>query len=552
MRIFRPSDSLVRSVQNDEGRFYFSAAFEVILKKYGWVLSQVEPPAAATAQAFGFVTRSTAWQETFSSLPLVFEGPLAASVLSHLGIATRMLVAKQLELFDGQGEHLGTLRFNRASLRRIPANRTEISEPYPFEAEDRRWTPQTFSYQAFERLNDGDPIVWGVDTSGSRHVLGVRSGPHLVFGVPLLDIMVQHHLMPPYPHRYYAMTTWSNLEPLERWLLSASEAWFRRHDRVTIAVDRWPHSKRACLTVRHDFDRDLRDDTPKVQKQRADISRLLQCYVERGIKSTWFWRIASYHPKLIDDVTSAGHEVALHTEAFDFGQWYEQEIKFFREQADVPIAGYTVHGGGGAAGYLGQRQIRWAQASGMSYGELVGGQISLPTLAIVVDNDIPTTSSVVLPAWHRGLDLSMRPEGHRLSTLLPEAAKRLANGEHCVIMNHPDIHIEEMIALSNSLDLADVWPATMAEVASWVLARNGVYRKDGTRSMSLTWGQPLPYSATLSIGHGDNAHSVVLPQGTCVVHVNLAEAQPRIVLSSNGSTSAAAIAIEPNTKQSMP
>lgn len=551
MRIFRPPDSLVRSVQNDEGRFYFSAAFDAILRKYGLILSGVHPATRAERGEFGFVARGTGWDNAFQSLPLVFEGPLAASVSAALRTSAHVYACEQLDIYDDGGKHLGMLRFNRVSLRRIPASRTQQSDPYPFHAEDSRWTPQRFEFHAFDPASTEQPVLWGVDSTGTCHLIGLRGTSHLVIGAPVFDLMVQHHVMPPYPDGYYARISASDLEPLERWLLTQAHALFRQSGCITAALGRWPHSMRACLTVRQDFDRPLHGDNPKIRQRRAEISRLLSCYADRGIKSTWFWRVASYNQDLVTQTITAGHEVGLHSEAFNYNQWSD-ELRFLRDTAQVSIDGYTAHGGVGAAGYLGQHQILWSLETRMVYGEMLGGNSTLPTRAIVIENEVPTVSLLILPGQHRGIDLTTQPDGHCLETLRPETHAALGAGQHCVIMHHPDIHVEQMMQLMDTLDLDGVWRATMREVANWALARNGVYRKDGTRSMSLTWGQPLPYSATLSIGHGDNAHSVVLPQGTRVAHVNLAEAQPRVVLSSNGSTSAAAIAIEPNTKQSMP
>ncbi|MGH8542591.1 MAG: hypothetical protein ACREX3_02875 [Gammaproteobacteria bacterium] len=551
MRLCRPPDTLVRAAQEQEQRFFYSAAFDVVLKKYGLILSDVAPASAVSASEFGFVTRITPWQDTFGSLPLVFEGPLATTVLSKLGIAANSFADERLDTHNHQGQYLGTLCFNRALLRRIPADRLENSDPFPFIAHDARWTPEKFTFQAFEPSESEECVLFGTDTSGVRYCIGIRRGPHLLFGAPLFDTMVQHHVMPPYPVSFYAFVKSSDLEPLERWLLREADVLFRKHHRVSAAIDRWPASKHACLTIRHDFDRTLDGNSPKHRRQRTDIKRLLDCYATRGIKSTWFWRVTTYDEELIAQVIAAGHEIALHTEALNLDQWIDQEVGFFQERVGRPIKGYTVHGGNGAPGYLGQHQIGWALASGMRYGEILCQYVTLPTLAVIIESGIPAASSLVLPAQHRSFDLTTRPEDHRLESMLPESAAALAAGQHCVVMNHPDIHVDQMIAFVAKSNLQGVWRASMAEVASWSLARGTVYRHDGEKSLSLTWAEPLPYTAALSIGYRDAIYRAVIPERSVALEVSVADERPALFLR-EGDSRRLPIAVSPREKLSVP
>lgn len=545
MRLCRPPDTLVRAVQEQEQRFFYSAAFDVVLKKYGLILSDVAPDSAVSGSAFGFVMRMTPWQDKFGSLPLVFEGPLATTVLSKLGIAAKSFTVERLETHDQQGQHLGTLCFNRALLRRIPADRLEISDPFPFVDHDARWTPEKFTFQAFEPSDSEECLLFGTDSSGIRYCTGIRRGPHLLFGAPLFDMMVQHHVMPPYPVNFYAFAASSDLEPLERWLLRQADVLFRQHQRASAAIDRWPATNHACLTIRHDFDRMLNGNLPKHRRQRTDIKRLLDCYARRDLKSTWFWRVTTYDDELIEQVIAAGHEIALHTEALNLDQWIDNEVGFFQKRIGRPMQGYTVHGGHGAPGYLGQHQIRWALASGMRYGEILCQSVTLPTLAVIIENGIPATSSLVLPAQHRSFDLTTRPQDHRLEWMLPESAAALAAEQHCVVMNHPDIHVDEMITFVENSNLRGVWRASMAEVARWSLARSTVFRRDGENSLSLTWAEPLPYAAVLSIGYRDAIHRAVIPERFLALEVRIASDQPTLFLR-NGDSQRLPIALSPD------
>jgi hypothetical protein len=142
----------------------------------------------------------------------------------------------------------------------------------------------------------------------------------------------------------------------------------------------------------------------------------------------------------------------------------------FERALGVTPLGYAAHGGIPSAGHLGLRQVDWALENGLVYGEMLGGGSTLPHQAVVLRNDLPSASELILPAQHRGLDLTMSPGGHCLDSLLPEAREALRQGEHLVLMNHPDIHGESLRQLLDSLDLSGVWNATLAEVASWFRA----------------------------------------------------------------------------------
>jgi hypothetical protein len=60
--------------------------------------------------------------------------------------------------------------------------------------------------------------------------------------------------------------------------------------------------------------------------------------------------------------------------------------------------------------------------------------------------------------------LTTKPDGHQLETLRLDVPKALEEGGHVIIMNHPDIHWQELMSLLDSLSLDGVWCAPIADV----------------------------------------------------------------------------------------
>jgi SAM-dependent methyltransferase len=129
--------------------------------------------------------------------------------------------------------------------------------------------------------------------------------------------------------------------------------------------------------------------------------------------------------------------------------------------------GYTAHGGVGSGGFLGSSQHRWAEDAGLLYGEMLGTLSRLPHPWMTTAGGVPEATMLVLPPMHASLDATTKPDEHNLERLRQQVPARLAAGELVVVMNHPDIHIEQLRELLGELDLDTTWRATLEEVAHW-------------------------------------------------------------------------------------
>jgi hypothetical protein len=441
MQVVRPDHREVLAIQQRQGAYYFSGAVEVLLNKLG--LRGGGDPL--------LVTREASKAPSGDGRSALFEGCLSEPVARHLGIETARERARSLQLSDASGRPLGELVYSQAMVRRIPSSPEETSEPYRFISEDPLWNVGAFDYQSLSG-DWGDPILFAVGDDGIRRQVGMAVDGAAVLGVPILDVLVHQHCSPPYDAGYYATDVCGDLTALEEWLLQVLS------DLGSPApVPSWPQAARAAFTVRHDYDRPI---------GRPRVESLLRFYDEKGIRSTWFWRLSRADREQVAAVRAAGHEVALHTETHT-EDGFRREIALFEDEFGFRPLGYSAHGGIPAAGHLGLRQHEWAETAGLRYGEMLTGRSGLPHQAVVIRSEMPIGSPLVLPAQHRSLDRTMAPDGHNYETLLPRARESLAAGQHLVVMNHPDIHVDVLERLLDELDLDGVWRATLADVVAW-------------------------------------------------------------------------------------
>jgi hypothetical protein len=483
--ILRPGLEQVSAIQASQRRWYWSGAIDVVLRKRGWVPGMSESPLA-------LITRDHPAPDTGRYAGFLAEGPLHSDFAASVAISGRDARSSKLTISLPASE-TAELAYNHPSVR--PIRRTSQEEPpppRPFDPGDPRWGRQDVAFQWLEPTGQWDPALFATDDNGTEGVIALRSDNALVLGVPLLDVAVQHHVMPPLDRPYWAMETWSDSGPLETWLLKQLEAIAASAGTHLISLDRWPAGHHAALTIRHDVDRPLSGKTADARQRRQLIRRLLSVYGRMGVKASWFWRVETLSRLTMAMVRIRGHEVALHTEAADEGGFLK-ELDLVRHGGGGRVAGYAAHGGKGSAGYIGLTQMEWAQRAGLAYGEAPGDCIYLPRQAIGLIDGVPAVLPLVLPGGHRSLDVGLRPEQHEAEALTLEGRKALDAGEHLVIMNHPDIHVDELLALLAALPLTGVWCATLREVASWFNAalRRATFRQHDGR-MEILFGAALP------------------------------------------------------------
>jgi hypothetical protein len=483
--IVHPELEQVSAIQASQRRWYWSGAIEAVLRKHGWVPGISESPLA-------LITRDHPPPDTGRYAGFLAEGPLHSDFAASLAIRGRDARSSKLTISLPAGE-TAELAYNHPSVRPIRRESQEKPPaPRPFDPHDPRWGRQDVAFQWLEPAGRWDPALFATDHNGAEGVVALRSDNALVLGVPLLDVAVQHHVMPPLNCPYWAMETWSDSAPLETWLLKQLESIAARAGTHLISIDRWPAGHHAAFTIRHDVDRPLRGWKREARQRRQLVRRLLAGYGRMTVKASWFWRVETLSRLTIAMVRIRGHEVALHTGAPD-ERGFLKELDLVGHGGAGRVAGYSAHGGTGSTGYIGLTQMEWARRAGLAYGEASGDCIYIPRQAIGLIDGVPALLPLVLPGSHRSLDVGMRPEQHEAEALALEGRKALDAGEHLVIMNHPDIHVDELLALVAALPLAGVWCATLREIASWFNAalRRATFREHDGR-MEVLFGGALP------------------------------------------------------------
>lgn len=395
------------------------------------------------------------------------EGPCDGGWWSSIGLDVRACTVESLDLHGAEELHLRGIGFSGDIVRRIPGGRGERSEPRPWVPVcDLTRTPP-LSVQFLDTGSSWERLVEARAPDGSQGCVVARRGELTVTGLPLFAIAARYQWMPPVDEGYYTIERrcWSDTADL--WLAglveeSALAAGIRLSRR-----NPWPQGTRSALTVRFDHDR------PISTKSLEELLSLLDAH---GLKASWGFLARLSDPATMDAVSHRGHEIVLHSEAGSRAQLHD-ELRHFRARGH-DVRGVTAHGGIGSAGHLGQRLHEWAAAEGLEHADTLSRDSHLPHPALAVTDTGITELPLYLPPWHQSLDTGTRPEAHALTSMLSDIPLALDRGGLVTIMNHPDIHREQLQSLLESLDLSGVWRASHRDAvrcvrASTVHARSG-------------------------------------------------------------------------------
>lgn len=444
-------------IQRGDGRYYWSGCIGALLEKYGISTQKSSCARAGQKDAeVALVPRGAGKPQGEGSLT-VYEGPLASGALCDLGLTGETHAVPRLNFYGSDRAQIGSLVYNRFSVRRIPSTRFEKSEPHEFVADDSLWHPRDIAFQTFSEVPSGWDVLAYAEVEGEFKPLALRNEKTVVIGVALFDVLVYNHAMPELTEGFYTSIEAVDQIPLEQWIvtecLGADEGARLREK------EGWPDGHRSCLSIRHDFDRPIED---------GDLRNLLRFYAEYGFKSSWYL-INEKAPsrKQIDSIVGLGHEVALHSIASTFEEFLD-EVARFRHITGVTPRGFTCHGGMGSSGNLALAHNLWARKSGMKYGEMLGRCRGMPHALLMVENDVPTYKrDFFVQNCHLSLDSTMKPDGHYLKALQESVPRELQKGGHVTVMNHPDIHVAELRELLTGLDCTGVWRATVEEAVAW-------------------------------------------------------------------------------------
>lgn len=294
-------------------------------------------------------------------------------------------------------------------------------------------------------------LLWAaLDRTAGRFVAAVRARDAVLFFIPVFDFIVACHMHPFYQRGYYDFPNWTDPADLENLLVRIVGGPATAGGTPGLRPP-WPGGKLSAFSVRHDYDRPI---------ETGSVADLLDFYDEIGVRSTWFFLARLLPAEQIRLIRSRGHEAALHTEASSF-RGFVEELDRFADAVGVPPVGYSCHGGKGSAGHLGQKQFAWAYANGLLYGEDISLPTHLPHPCISTLDCVPREIDLMLTPGHLSLDRNTKPDGHRLDNLAETMPLLLREPRHVILMNHPDIHGNQLRALVRGLDLSATWCCTI-------------------------------------------------------------------------------------------
>lgn len=441
-------------IQEVEQLAYWSCFAEVWFKKWGFIVSTVKP----NIDCFTWSARGSSSLHSVQGSVGFFEGPFDKTSLNNFGLVASDYKSETINLQSVNGGLNETFGYSRSRVRRIPRNRNEMSDPYPFHDENTPLDPHFVHFQVFQEFCGWDVLatVW-VQEENKRLPVVITDGRRILSGIPIMNLIGHKHWMPSYADGYYDTITPAPHWSVEIWLRDICVNVITNNNLLLIRSRPWPNGKTSALTVRHDHDRKISD---------LNLNELLRFYGSRKIKASWGFLNKLMPVEQIEKIKNAGHEIVLHSEAANKKELVKEREELRRTTGIAPM-GVTCHGGMGSRGYLGGNTFTWAAESGFAYSEVLGKLNFYPHPLLRWDGSNLVVTELYAPPCHFSLDLGTKSDAHALGELLDKIPEVLEQ-EGCVnIMNHPDIHIEQLEFLLDSLISDDVWLSTHQEQIEW-------------------------------------------------------------------------------------
>lgn len=471
-------------IQDRQQQYYWSRAADLLFRRAG-ILSVRRVTEVSSSCTCLVVCRDTAAPETPGGPPRAFEGPLTSESLAKLGLSARTVPTAEVVC-----ESEGSLRMHLPEL--LVRNPDRTTAPLLLGEEDAKWRNLPFKVQYLEGA-DWEPVLRGFDPqTGDEGAIAVRRGADLVVGFPFLDLLSRWLSVPPLNARYggFSRLMRHGLAS-ERLLGMLVQHFVDAGAPPPLTIDRWPSGFNSALTIRHDYDRTA---------EPAILRKLLQHYETLGIAASVGFLPHNLEHEALALFLAGNHEVQGHV-ASPSRIALRNDLRLLREAAGRPVVGVTVHGGPKGIGFRGQRHFEWFDDLGLTYCETFGLRDTIPVPVCRVYDGVPDASRLMATPGHVSLDGSTAPDDHRLEALMSLVPRSLAAGNYTVIMNHPDIHHEQLCTLLSALPLEGVWAATTADVIEWHRASRyeSTVRYVGS-SYEISFGTNLPLTGVVRAG----------------------------------------------------
>lgn len=450
INILIPDLPLTRKLQEAQGRYYWSRAAELLFRREG-VISVRRVTSVSTDCTVLLVCRDAAVPVNALDVPRVFEGPMPGDCLAEFGLAASNCETDTLVL---DNDNLLAMHLPEILVR----NQDKTTFPLPLDGAAVKWRNTPFRVQ-FLAGSGWDPVVRAIDpTSGMEGAIAVRRGKDLVIGFSAFDLLTRWLAVPPLSARYGGFSRLMQHNLLsERFVSLVVDHAVGAGAPHPLKIDRWPKGYSSAFTVRHDYDR---------KADPSQILRLLGHYDRLDIRASVGFLPYFLEQETIESFQAGGHEIQGHI-ASPSQTDLREDLQRLRNVSRQPVFGVTIHGGPRGIGFRGQTHFEWFDDSGLSYCETFGIRDTIPVPICRLYEDIPDCSRMIATPGHLSLDGSTAPSDHRLDALLLSVPKSLARGNYTIVMNHPDVHHEQLCTLLSGIALDGIWCATMSEVVHW-------------------------------------------------------------------------------------
>ena len=292
----------------------------------------------------------------------------------------------------------------------------------------------------------------------ARGVLLIRKGRIMATTFEACSYLAQDYTAP-YDHHHYSFSDdryTIELMLVRQWLDALMESAGRASSGwASLRMAPWPHGKQYGLCVRHDVDRPARD---------PQIARLLSVEAETGVGVSCYFLEQTAESDTIDRFQRNGAEIAYH--AAHLEPTGEAELAAVQRHARDRISGMTVHGGTRFYGWRGAANWEWAALRGFEYAENLSSMRYLPARAfkLTADNGIEPYPFVCLP-HHASFDRNLQTTF--FAELVPSIQAMARNQMAVILLNHPDIHVQDLCTLLREFCPPDYVGLSALEMARW-------------------------------------------------------------------------------------
>lgn len=477
----RASDGFARLTYEREQRAYWSRAFEAVLEKHGYLSVEFAGPEALespeTFDAYAAVLVGRQPEDVWSPELVaklvngrtctIVDGPTASPVLEALGIDAAEPVSTDglFRVVDEALAATAAVRFGVGAATLIGhASTKEVAQDDALhwaavgvpldEHRAEAWRVRTWDPQRWVAANDAAVLAeWDAQDGRPPSPSVVRRGSLIASSFAMFEYLTYcQSAAPTRPNEFISS---SSPLGLEAFVLTLVDRLHVERETVRVRTLPWPKDIDWALTVRHDFDRPL---PPK------RVQEVLQRHERVGTAATWYWRashLARGRLRLPTELRESreslrlvagrqGHEVALHTE--DLWRAGRREIVAVERAARRAVRGTCAHGDPSCFRFQGAPNILWANAAGMAYTENLQHLHHHPYrfAALGADGLVSALDIYCLPK-HQSFDRSTEPGDVFAEGVTAAAPNYRASGGLLQVMNHPDVHIEELFDLLTQL-----------------------------------------------------------------------------------------------------